>query len=354
MFGSSAKDHGIFDNQILLYSAACQNPTFAYGYDGKNEAANSINPPRLLLQEKNDTKDMNFNTHLRLTYSLSPYLKVSLFGSYLYASTENGQFCPTSVWAQGNVYRSETKREEVLGNMAVNYSRSWGIHSVNANASAEYHKQTQTAFWTASKGITTNAFGYDNIGAAASRPYGGTGSTYEDQSLASVMGNASYTLLDRYTVSATVRGDGSSMVGDNHTWGFFPSLSLTWDVLKEVWARHLRPVSMLKLRAGWGKSGNLGGISAYTTMNSARQTGIVPVNGTPTVTLGTVRNNNPDLTWETKSTFNIGVECGLDRLNASSCTHKGKLRAAVTAASCLRFGTHEQNVCVTEQHDVVV
>ena len=108
-----------------------------------------------------------------------------------------------------------------------------------------------------------------------------------------------------------MRGDGSSMVGDDHTWGFFPSVSAEWDVKKERFLSGFDGISTLKLRTGYGHSGNLGGISAYTTMNNVQQTGIVPVNNTPTVTLGTIRNNNPDLKWETKSTFNIGGEIGL-------------------------------------------
>lgn len=108
-----------------------------------------------------------------------------------------------------------------------------------------------------------------------------------------------------------MRGDGSSMVGDDHTWGFFPSVSAEWDVKKEKFLRSFDGISTLKLRTGYGRSGNLGGITAYTTMENVQQTGIVPVNNTPTVTLGTIRNNNPDLKWETKSTFNIGGEIGL-------------------------------------------
>lgn len=80
---------------------------------------------------------------------------------------------------------------------------------------------------------------------------------------------------------------------------------------KERFLINVKPLSMLKLRAGAGQAGNLGGISAYTTMNTVRQTGIVPINSSPTVTLGMVRNNNPDLKWETKTTFNIGADMGL-------------------------------------------
>lgn len=316
VFGSSFKNHDIFDTQMLFYSASCQNPTFPAGTDKngnwlKNESATHINPPGILLDEKNDSKDLNFDAHIKLSYDFNPNWRISTFASYLYGSTENGMFCPTWVWAQGNVYRGEFKKEEWLGNVALSFKKQFGIHKISAEASSEYRKLTKTAFWVYAKGIPTNDFGYNNLGATAARPYGGTESTYEDQSLASVMGSVTYTLLDRYTVSANARGDGSSMVGDNNTWGFFPSVSFTWDMKKEAFLANIKPLSMLKLRTGFGQAGNLGGISAYTTMNTVRQNGIVPVNSSPTVTLGMVRNNNPDLKWETKKTFNIGADIGL-------------------------------------------
>lgn len=316
VFGSSFKDHDIFDTQMLFYSAACQNPTFPAGTDKngnwlKNGSATRINPPGILLDEKNDSKDLNFDAHMKLSYDFNPNWRISTFASYLYGSTENGMFCPTWVWAQGNVYRGEFKKEEWLGNVALSFKKQFGIHKISAEANSEYRKLTKTAFWVYAKGIPTNDFGYNNLGATAARPYGGTESTYEDQSLASVMGSVTYTLLDRYTVSANARGDGSSMVGDNNTWGFFPSVSFTWDMKKEAFLANIKPLSMLKLRTGFGQAGNLGGISAYTTMNTVRQNGIVPVNSSPTVTLGMVRNNNPDLKWETKKTFNIGADIGL-------------------------------------------
>ena len=315
VFGSSFKNHDIFDTQMLFYSAACQNPTFPAGTDEhgnwlKNESATHVNPPGILLEEKNDSRDLNFDAHIKLSYDFNPNWRISTFASYLYGSTENGMFCPTWVWAQGNVYRGEFKKEEWLGNVALSFNKQIGIHRISAEASSEYRKLTKTAFWMYAKGIPTNDFGYNNLGATAVRPYGGTESTYEDQALASVMGSVTYSLLDRYLLSVNARGDGSSMVGDDNTWGFFPSVSFTWDMKKENFLANVKPLSMLKLRTGLGQAGNLGGISAYTTMNTVRQTGIVPVKSSPTVTLGMVRNNNPDLRWETKTTFNIGADFG--------------------------------------------
>lgn len=315
VFGSSFKNHDIFDTQMLFYSAACQNPTFPAGTDKngnwiKNESATYINPPAILLEEKKDSKDMNFDAHIKLSYDFNSNWRISTFGSYLYSSNENGQFCPTWVWAQGNVYRGEFKKEEWLGNVAVNYNKKFGIHTISAEASSEYRKLNKSAFWVYAKGIPTNDFHYDNIGATASRPYGGTESTYEDQALASVMGSITYELLNKYVFSVNARSDGSSMVGNNNRWGFFPSVSFTWDLKKECFLAHIKPLSLLKIRSSLGQAGNLGGISAYTTMNTARQTGIVPIKNSPTVTLGMVKNNNPDLKWETKTTFNIGADVG--------------------------------------------
>ena len=315
VFGSSFKNHDIFDTQMLFYSAACQNPTLPAGTDEngnwlKNESATHVNPPGIVLDEKNDSRDLNFDAHIKLSYDFNPNWRISTFASYLYGSTENGMFCPTWVWAQGNVYRGEFKKEEWLGNVALSFNKQIGIHRISAEASSEYRKLTKTAFWMYAKGIPTNNFGYNNLGATAVRPYGGTESTYEDQALASVMGSVTYSLLDRYLLSVNARGDGSSMVGDDNTWGFFPSVSFTWDMKKENFLANVKPLSMLKLRTGLGQAGNLGGISAYTTMNTVRQTGIVPVKSSPTVTLGMVRNNNPDLRWETKTTFNIGADFG--------------------------------------------
>ena len=316
VFGSSFKNNDIFDSQMLFYSADAMNPTYPYdklnGSWVKNGAASQVNPPGALLKERNDTKNMNFNAHLKLNYDMTNSLSVSAFAAYSYASNENNQFCPTWVWAQGNLYRGEFKSEDWLANVSFNYQHSWGIHNLKAMVGAEYQKDIRTGFWTSAKGITNNDMYYHNIGAAASRPFGGTDSNYEDPTLASVMGNVDYTLYNKYSLLVSMRGDGSSMVGNDHTWGFFPSVSLSWDMKQEKWLRSLQKITMLKLRTGYGRSGNLGGISSYTTLNTVRQNGIVSVNSSPTVTMGMISNNNPDLKWETRATWNMELiwDCG--------------------------------------------
>ena len=314
-FGSSQQDEKIFDIQALSYSIAAMNPTLPFHKTGNgwqmNGNASQIGPTEPLLFERNDEKNLTFNSHLQLSLQLTHNLQLAALGSYSYTSTENGRFAPTWVWAQGLAYRGERKTEDMLGNISLDWKYRWGINNLSATILAEYQKKKIAAFWTQVKGLTNNYFGYNNLGAASDRPYGGTGSSYADPSLASFMGTLTYTLLDRYTLNLTTRADGSSMVGKDHTWGIFPSISATWDMKKESFLRNNKSISLLNFRTGYGRSGNLGGISSYLTLRQYIPVGLISYNGTPTVTMGTLRNSNPDLRWETRSTFNIGTDFGL-------------------------------------------
>ena len=314
-FGSSQQDEKIFDIQALSYSTAAMNPTLPFHKIGngwqRNGNASQIGPTEPLLFERNDEKNLTFNSHLQLSLQLTHNLHLAALGSYSYTSTENGRFAPTWVWAQGLAYRGERKTEDILGNISLDWKYRWGINKLSATILAEYQKKKIAAFWTQVKGLTNNYFGYDNLGAASDRPYGGTGSSYADPSLTSFMGTLTYTLLDRYTLNLTTRADGSSMVGKDHTWGIFPSISASWDMKKESFLRNNKSISLLNLRTGYGRSGNLGGISSYLTLRQYIPVGLISYNGTPTVTMGTLRNSNPDLRWETRSTFNIGTDLGL-------------------------------------------
>lgn len=100
----------------------------------KNGSAYRINPPSAVLAERSDQKEMYFNTHMRLLYKLAPSLNLSAFGSYSYTSNENSEFCPTWLWAQGNVYRGEFKKQEYLGNVSLDYAHTLGYHSLSADS----------------------------------------------------------------------------------------------------------------------------------------------------------------------------------------------------------------------------
>ena len=294
VFGSSQRNKFIYDEWELFYSAAAQNPTFYEGMTNgawkKNTTALWINHPFALLEKKDHEKMLSFNSHLQLAFNILPGLKVTAFGSYSFNSTENRQFMPTWVWAQGQAYRGEKKIEDWLANLKVDYSHTWDIHQLQLSALGEYQENNRSGFFTTVKGFTTNKFGYDNLQAGSLRPYGGTGSSYERPVLISFLANAKYTLMDRYTLNVNARYDGSSMMGSNDKWGFFPSISGEWNIKKEPFMAPVDWISQLKLRSGFGYSGNLGGIDSYYSLQMLQPMGLVPLNGASAVTLGYAQN----------------------------------------------------------------
>ena len=313
MFGSLQKNNYLPFMQKLICSAATFNPTFPDGanadgsYDQVPEAL-WITNPNALLTMKQDEDNAHFNVHLNATLILSPNLKLRAFGSYSYNSVNNSHYYPTIVWSQGEAYRGNDKNVEMLGNVSVNYTINTRNTSLNIMALAEAQNKKSTGFFTTVTNFSTDAFGYDELTAGASRPWDGTDSGYADSHMESFLLRLQYTLFDRYTITANARADASSKVGKNHRWGFFPSVSGAWVISKEKWMKTLKFINNAKLRIGLGRSGSLGGIGSYNSMELIQPNGVIPMGGGMTTTLGAVRNANPDLKWEVKHTFNIGVD----------------------------------------------
>ena len=316
MFGSLQKNNYLPFVQKLLYSAATFNPTFPDGtnddgnYGQVTEALWATNPNALLTM-KQDEDNAHFNVHLNATLALAKNLKLRGFGSYSYNSVNNAHYYPTIVWSRGEAYRGNDKSVEKLGNISVDYTLNTDHSSLNVMALAEAEEKRTTGFFTTVTNFTTDAFGYDELTAGASRPWDGTDSDYSDSHMESFLLHLQYTLLDRYTLSANARADASSKVGKNHRWGFFPSVSGAWVISNEKWMKPLRLINNAKLRIGFGRSGNLGGIGSYHSLELVQPNGVVPMNGGIATTLGAIRNANPDLRWEVKQTFNVGIDASL-------------------------------------------
>jgi TonB-linked SusC/RagA family outer membrane protein len=317
LFGSSMQSDNIFDVQKLFYSAAAQNPTFGYGMNDKgawdrNSQASQINTPGALIQEQDRDKILNFNTHLKFTALLSKHFTLSAFGSYSYNSSENAKYLPTWVWGQGQAYRAEVKTEEWLGNVEARWKYKFGANGFNALLLAEHQKKVQRGFFTTVRGFSDNSIGYDNLAAGSTLPYGGTGSQYENPATTSFMTQVEYDYKGVITLSANARVDGSSMFGAGNKWGFFPSVSASLDVMKLVpsW-QNQQWLNKLNVHTGYGLSGNTGGIDSYNSLLLLNPTGLLSWAGTPITTLGITSNANPNLKWETQSSYDVGVEMGL-------------------------------------------
>ena len=313
ILGSLQKFDYIPFQQKLLYSAATFNPTFPDGAnaDGSfNQVTEAlwINNPNSLLRMEDDENNAHFNVHVKATANLSYGLTLTAFGSYSYNSIDNGHYYPTIVWSHGEAYRGHVKSEESLGNASLNWQRDFGCHHLDLVGLVEASNEKRKGFYVTASNFSTDAYGYNNLSAGAVRLWEGTNSFYTDNHMASFLFRAQYTYDGRYTLTVNARTDGSSKVGENNRWGFFPSVSGAWNISDEAWMKQFGWLNKLKLRVGYGKSGNLGGIDSYMSRQLIQPNGVVSVGGTPVTTLGIIRNANPDLRWEIKKTFNVGVD----------------------------------------------
>ena len=313
VFGSLQKKDNIPFQQKLFYSAATFNPTFP---DGRNEDGSYgqvtealwINNPNSLLEMEDSENNGHFNVHLKALANLGYGLSMTAFGSFTYNNIENAHFYPTFVWSHGEAYRGNEKREEMLGNISLRWERDFNHHHLDLMALIEAGKEKRKGFYTTVTNIATDAFGYDNLSAGAVRPWEGTNSYYSDTHMESFLFRSQYSYNNRYTLTLNMRIDGSSKVGANNRWGYFPSVNGAWIVSNEPWMKRISWLNKLKLRIGYGKSGNLGGIDSYMSQQLIKPNGVVNVGGTTVATLGIIRNANPDLRWEIKRTFNVGLD----------------------------------------------
>ena len=313
MFGSLQSNNYLPFAQKLLYSAAAFNPTFPDGANADGSYSQIpeavwISNPHALLKMKQDEDNAHFNVHLSATLTLAPHLLLRGFGSFSYNSVNNAHYYPTYVWSKGEAYRGNDKSTEVLGNVSIDYTLNTRHSALNMMALVEAESRKTTGFFTTVTNLSTDAFGYDKLIAGATRPWEGTDADFTDSHMESVLLHLQYTLMNRYTLTANARADASSKVGRNHRWGFFPSVSGAWLISNEKWMKRLRFIDKAKLRIGFGRSGNLGGIGSYNSMLLIQPNGVVPLHGGAATTLGAVRNANPDLRWEVKQTFNVGID----------------------------------------------
>jgi TonB-dependent starch-binding outer membrane protein SusC len=131
--------------------------------------------------------------------------------------------------------------------------------------------------------------------------------------LFSQFGRVNYDLMGKYYLEATVRRDGSSRFGSEQRFGVFPAASGAWEISKESFmAGSSNWLDLLKVRAGWGLTGNdqIGEYNMYSTFGTNGYTAAYNLNGSPTsATAGfePSRKGNPDVSWETTSTVNVGI-----------------------------------------------
>lgn len=140
----------------------------------------------------------------------------------------------------------------------------------------------------------------------------GTGTGASKWGIMSYIARVAYNFDSRYLVTANVRVDGSSKLHPNHRWKAFPSFSAAWRASQEKFLRDVMWITDLKIRAGWGQTGNQGGVGDYAYLqryNVTRQQWFntdIGENALPILTQANLRTT--DLTWETTTQTNVGID----------------------------------------------
>lgn len=322
IFGSRREGDQQFDMFRTFYSAAAYNPTYPNyknpetGMWDEDKTAIEVYNPLGMLEIENKNLMTHLNVNGRINYRLIKGLDLSAFGSYTYFSRNQRRYIPNDIQqgsmnGNGKAYLSYAERSDLMGNIQLTFTRDFGLHQLNALALLEAQKQTLFESGTTVTGFETNYFLYNNLKAGANISWGDATSNATRYALLSYMARVNYMYDGKYVVTANVRRDGSSKLGSGNKWGFFPSGSVAWIVSNETFMKNLPFVTNLKLRAGYGVTGNQDAIDPYQSLSLMAPNGTTLVDGSATTTFYIDSNPNPDLRWEKKYTFDVGMDLSL-------------------------------------------
>lgn len=357
------------------------NSGFQYLYNGYYEVHNNgtlndnaaLNPMGLLEQRDNHANVYRSNGNLQLDYSLHflPDLHLNLnLGYDVMKSNLVDNWAANSATAYknhehyGGAYNFDQYqfRSNTLLNFYLNYKKE--VESIYSNfdvtAGYDWQRFYNDGHYTGANGNSgyrvspgLNTPTYLGKNEAGQQTYGVTinestipllGQNFQNDGvspdgdyhwadryqLLSFFGRLNYTFKDRYLLTVTVRGDATSRFAKDKRWGVFPAVALGWKINQEAWMQGAAGwLSDLKLRLGWGKTGQqeIGETINYMALYAIASPSVSYPNGTNGWYLPVyARGYNPDLTWETTTSWNAGLDFGFlnNRITGSIEYYKRK------------------------------
>lgn len=314
------------EKSAVLYSAMTFIPTVPVRDANGDFSVNPIrdmypNPVSLLdIYDKTTAKNLYASGYLE--YKPWSFFNIRATAGVDISWTQADQYTPTTTKhgfsLNGEASKQNANSQMNLVNVIANFNKTFADkHDVSVMAGWEYKKQSWDGM-----GIIARDFPFDtplmnNIG--SSQQEKPTISSYRGTNeMASWIGRVNYTLLDRYILTANLRIDGSSNFSEEHQWGAFPGFSAAWKINEEAWLRKQTWLTTLKLRGGWGQTGNAGNLTGINTFYSVMQGAWVP-GGSPVNGVALSKIGNPNLKWETLTDINIGLDAGFfnNRLQVS-------------------------------------
>ena len=212
--------------------------------------------------------------------------------------------------SRGTGYDGRSKRTTLTFDNILNYKKQFGIHGLDAMLGSSGTTDKSSNNWINGSGYADDAI--KTLNGANKISWTGTGSWEGHWSMQSYFARVSYNLKDTYLLTANMRADGSSKLAPGHRWGYFPSFSAAWRVSEEKFMENVSWIDDLKIRGGWGQTGNQSGLGNNSYLASYNINRVQwfgegsDENATPTRSQSTL--SNPELTWETTTQTDIGFD----------------------------------------------
>ncbi|HPT43074.1 MAG TPA: TonB-dependent receptor [Paludibacteraceae bacterium] len=292
-----------------------ENPKYYYNkFYGVSNITHPLENLARTRDNKNDTHRLlatgkgviTFFPDLKLTSSITGDMTYSNYTSFLDpVSTSYGR----GQYGEAQDNRS-FNRVMMLDNI-LTYTKKIKSHNFEAMAGTSY----TVSDWSQSYQFASH-FANDIVKTlnAANKISPGNGSTASQWAIMSYLGRLSYNYESKYLLSMNIRADGSSKLAPSGRWGYFPSVSAAWRISSEEFMSDLTWLNDLKIRAGWGQTGNQDGLGDYAYLERYDFNRIEwwkPGQADAVPTYSQVSLSSQDLTWETTTQSNIGFDAML-------------------------------------------
>jgi TonB-linked SusC/RagA family outer membrane protein len=256
-----------------------------------------------------------------------PAIALSPVGGLVNAVGDQFGYTP-QLSTHGDVDKGESDYTDETYGATINYKGTFGKSRLNLLGGYEYNSFNFTGFRVGAHDFNDINLPNENIGAANSISTKDIASYDNGYKLNSWFARAEYNFNDKYYITANVRYDHSNKLGLNNQGGVFPSVDAAWVISNEDFMKGVSWISSLKLRGGYGQTGNQDAIGSYLSQYLFNSSGALYYNGASQSFLsssGPSQNANPDLRWEVKSTTNVAVDFSLfnGRLNGSMDVYTG-------------------------------
>ena len=289
-----------------------------------------IEGPRAWLKEYDDiSKEFRAIQSLSLEYKLSQAFSLRALGGADVRVKDRhrwfGKVLGQGKAANGQLGFSALKNYTYNLETMLLFNKTYGRHKFNGTAGFTYDNSNIENSWTVNEDFWTEDLRIYGLGNGARvMPF------FEDYTKTSILSGLArmvYSYNDKYIITATGRYDGTSRFAEGNKWGFFPSLALAWRASDEEFIKNLHVFSTLKPRIGYGLTGNQA-ISPYSTLTRYKAAYYASNNGTIVVGAAPALIANKNLTWESSTQLNLGLDAGFfsDRLTFTADLYRKKTK----------------------------